>query len=197
MNRVGILKLLLAVGVFFALFVLDPSPYLVPTLLAAVLHECGHLLAFLLLKIPLAGASVGFFGLRLRASGRMLSYGEEWLLSASGPLASLVGGALGALLWDKSSFFASFSCASLLLGLFNLMPIRTFDGGRMLECFLSSFLDPEKSRTILFFSSCACLFFSFGAASYLFLRAGEGVGLFFFSAGLFFRFLSDEKNEIF
>ncbi|MBQ7173820.1 MAG: hypothetical protein IJR88_06875 [Clostridia bacterium] len=197
MKRVWILKLLLAAGLILSLFVLDPSPYLLPTLMAALLHECGHLLAFLLLKIPLSGVSVGFFGMRLRSAGRLLSYGEEWLLSASGPLASLFGAALGALLWNKGSFFASFSCASLLLGLLNLAPIRSFDGGRMLECFLSTLLDPEKSRTVLYFCSCACLFFFFALSSYLFLLAGEGVGFFFFSAGLFFRFLFDEKNEIF
>ena len=182
---------------FWALLLFDRQGILLPTLLAAFVHECGHLLAARLLKIPLRSLSLDFLGARLSVSGRLLSYGEEWLLAASGPLFSLVGAVLGACLWSASPFFISFSCASLLLGLLNLAPIRSFDGGRMLGCCLSLFLEPEQSDRVLQWSSCFCLLFGFAAATYFLLRAGEGAAFFFFSASLFFRFLGGGKNEIF
>ena len=182
---------------FLGLLVFDRQGILIPTLAAAFFHECGHLLAAWLLKIPLRGLTPDFLGARLFVSGRVFSYREEWLLAASGPLFSFVGAAIGGLFWGISPAFVSFSCASLLLGLLNLAPIRTFDGGRMLECFLLATVGPDVSRPILDSISFFCLLFGFGGASYFLLKAGEGVTFFFFAASLFFRFLGDGKNEIF
>ena len=179
------------------LLLFDRQRILLPTLLAALFHECGHLFAARLLKIPLRSLSLDLLGARLSVKGRLLSYGEEWLLAASGPLFSLIGASLGALLWKTHPFFVSFSCASLLLGLLNLAPIRSFDGGRMLECFLSLFWEPGKCRRALSLTSFVCLLFGFAGATYFLLRAGEGAALFFFSLGLFLRFLEGGKNEIF
>ena len=182
---------------FLGFLLFDRQKILLPTLLAALVHECGHLLAACLLKIPLRGLSLDFLGARLTVAGRLLSYREEWLLAASGPLFSLIGALLGGLLWKAHPAFVSFSCASLLLGLLNLAPIRSFDGGRMLECFLLSTIGPARSRPVLELSSFCCLLFGFGGATYFLLRAGEGAAFFLFSASLFFRFLGGEKNEIF
>ncbi len=182
---------------FLGLFLFDRQAILIPTIFAALFHECGHLFAARLLKIPLRSLSLDLLGARLSVKGRLLSYGEEWLLAASGPLFSLAGAALGALLWKNHPFFVSFSCASLLLGLLNLAPIRSFDGGRMLECFLSLFWEPGRCRRALSVTSFICLLFGFAAATYFLLRAGEGAAFFFFSASLFSRFLGDVKNEIF
>lgn len=182
---------------FLGLLLFDRQAILIPTIFAALLHECGHLLAARLLGVPLRSLSLDFLGARLSVSGRLLSYGEEWLLAASGPLFSLVGAVLGALFWRSSSFFVSFSCASLLLGFLNLLPIRSFDGGRMLECFLLSVAGPEVSRRVLRATSFFCLSLCFAGGTYFLLRAGEGAAFFFFSASLFSRFLGDVKNEIF
>ena len=179
------------------LLLFDRQGILLPTLLAALVHECGHLTAARLLKIPLRSLSLDLLGARLQVKGRLLSYGEEWLLAASGPLFSLLGALLGALFWESTPFFVFFSCASLLLGALNLAPIRSFDGGRMLECFLAFFWEPGKCRRALSFSSFFCLLIGFAGATYFLLRAGEGAAFFFFSASLFFRFLEDGKNEIF
>ena len=98
------------------LLVNDASGICVAALFAAALHECGHLLAARWMRIPLRALRVDSLGARLEVTGRMLSYGEEWILCAAGPMASLLASAAVAPLWTRSSFATLFSCASLLLG---------------------------------------------------------------------------------
>ena len=176
-------------GVMLAgLLLFDRSGFCLMTVLAALLHECGHLLAARLLRIPWKSLRMDFMGARLEVSGRLLSYGEEWLLSAAGPFSSFVFAALGAALWSISELAVLFSCASLLLGLLNLLPIRTFDGGRMLECFLSRFCEERAVHGIMRFCSFLFLFLIWSGAIYFLLRAGDGLSLLFFSMSLFVHF---------
>ena len=79
------------------------------TVLAALLHECGHLAAARLLKIQPGQMRLDFLGARMEITGRVLSYGEEWLLCAAGPLASLVGAAGAAVFWGVSTYSQIFS----------------------------------------------------------------------------------------
>lgn len=176
-------------GVMLAgLLLFDRSGFCLVTVLAALLHECGHLLAARLLRIPWKGLRMDFMGARLEVSGRILSYGEEWLLAAAGPLASFVFAAAVAPLWRFSEHAVLFSCASLLLGLLNLLPIRTFNGGRMLECFLARFCEERTVNGIMRLSSFFFLFLIWSGAIYFLLRAGDGLSLLFFSMSLFVHF---------
>ena len=170
----------------------DRSGICLLTFAAAALHECGHLLAARCLGIPLRGIRVDLLGIRIDIGGRMLSYGEEWILCAAGPLTSLLLAALGAIFWRNVAFAVTFSCASLILGLLNLLPIRTFDGGRMLECFLHAALDDRISARIMSLCSFFFLFLLWACAVYFLLRAGDGLSLFCFSVSLFFRFFDGE-----
>ena len=163
------------------------------TLLAALLHECGHLLAAKLMRIPMRGVRFDLLGVRLEIGGRMLSYGEEWLLAAAGPLTSLLCAAVAALAWRVSLLFQIFSCASVVLGALNLLPIRTFDGGRMLECMLSHFAGARTVRCVMRLCSFLFLFLLWAAAVYFLLRAGDGLSLLCFSMSLLFRFFDGEK----
>ena len=106
----------------------DKSGIAAMSLLAAALHEVGHLLAAKWMHIPIRAMRFDLLGARIDIKGRILSYGEEWLLCMSGPLASLVFSLLGALFWSHGKLAVVFSCASLLLGLLYLLPIQTFDG---------------------------------------------------------------------
>ena len=172
---------------------LDHSGLCVMTLLAAFLHECGHLLAARLLHIPLGQLRLDFLGARMEVTGRMLSYGEEWLLCAAGPLTSLLLSAATAPLWQVSLHAQMFSCASLVLGLLNLLPIRTFDGGRMLEAMLSMLCGARTVRCVMRLCSFLFLFLLWASAVYFLLRAGDGLSLLVFSMSLLFRFFDGER----
>jgi len=162
------------------------------TLAAAMLHEGGHILAAAMMHVPLSVLRMDFLGARLDVSGRVLSYGEEWLLCAAGPVTSLLCSLALSPLWRISSYAVAFSCASLILGLLNLLPIRTFDGGRMLESCLLSFCGEATARSVLRACTFLFLFLIWAVAVYLLLRAGDGLSLLFFSMSLFSRFFEGE-----
>ena len=164
------------------------------TLAAALLHEGGHVLAARAMRIPLSNLRIDILGARLEVRGRLLSYGEEWLLCAAGPLASLAGAAFAAPLWDVMPPLIGFSCASLLLGLLNLLPIRGFDGGRMLESLLSAALSVRICRRVMQFSTFTFLFLLWACAVYFLLRANDGLSLLCFSMSLFAKFFGDGEE---
>ena len=173
-----------------SLLLTDGSRLCLAAVLAAFVHELGHLAAARLLGIPMRALRLDLLGARLDTCGRMLTYGEEWLLCAAGPLFSLLLSAAMALFW-KAFFFARLvSCASLLLGALNLLPIRSFDGGRMLSALLSATLGERVSERALTVSSFLFLFLLWSCAVYCLLRLGNGLSLFCFSMSLFSRFFS-------
>lgn len=174
--------------------IVDRSGVCFWTVVAAVLHECGHLLAAWRLHIPLHQLRLDFLGARIEVQGRMLSYGEEWLLSAAGPLTSLLSAAAAAVFWRYEAA-RIFSCASIVLGLLNLLPIRTFDGGRMLECLLNRYLGTAVALPVMRLISFLFLFLLWACAVYFLLRVGDGLSLFCFSASLLVRFLESERDE--
>ena len=162
------------------------------TLFAAALHEAGHLAAAKCLHIPPRALRMDLLGARIEVEGYLLSYGEEWLLCAAGPLTSLLCAAVAALLWEHLVVARVFSCTSLVLGILNLLPIRTFDGGRMLECTLCRFFGERFSARWMALCSFLFLFLLWATAVYFLLRAGDGLSLLCFSMSLFFRFFEEE-----
>ncbi len=166
----------------------DRSGIGVATLLAAALHECGHLAAAKWLRIPFRALRLTPLGARLETGTGVLSYGEEFLLAAAGPLTSLLASLGAAMFWRAFGFFRLFSCASLLLGVLNLLPIRSFDGGRMLESMLSQKAGVRVACRMMQVLSFFFLLVLFSLAVYLLLRAGDGLSLLLFSVSLFFRF---------
>lgn len=115
--------------------------------LAALLHECGHLLALWLLggrverlSLRLSGAEIGYRGSRL-------SYGGEALLALAGPGMNLLWACLCGLLarrWPDPRLYRFVGC-HLTLALFNLLPALPLDGGRVLKALLES-LFPLKGE---------------------------------------------------
>lgn len=182
------------VVLIFLLFLFtDRSGLVFVTLLAAFFHELGHIFAARVLHIPFRRMRIDLMGARLEIGGRMLSYREEWLLAMAGPLTSLLTSAAGAIFWRVSDLSVYFSCASLLLGGLNLLPIRSFDGGRMLEASVSAFAGMRAAHRVITLSSLVSLFLLWAVSVYFLLRVGDGISLFFFSLSLFLRFFEREK----
>lgn len=118
----------------YLLLYFDGGGFLRIGLLAAILHECGHILVFYLMKRRLPRILVGITGLCMRTRGAGLTPGQTFLLAAAGPgmnllLAGIWYGriCIRATLWDDA-----FLAANLLLAGFNLLPIPPLDGARMI-----------------------------------------------------------------
>ncbi|MBE6565717.1 MAG: hypothetical protein E7659_01285 [Ruminococcaceae bacterium] len=191
MKRKRLLIQPLALIYLLCMLLFDRSGIAAMSLLAAALHEVGHLVAARCMHIPIRAMRFDLLGARIDVKGRILSYGEEWLLCMAGPLTSLVFSLVGSLFWSHTRLAIAFSCASLLLGALNLLPIQTFDGGRMLECALLSFTTPQKTGAILRGCTFLFLWVLWAFSAYLMIKIADGISLFFFTLTLLARFFED------
>ncbi len=196
MRRMGQrIKISPIVTVFFiGLILTDRSLLCLSAFLAAAFHELGHLCAAKALRIPIRSLRLDLLGARMDAAGRLLSYGEEWLLCMAGPLFSFILSVCLSPMWGTSPFARLLSCASFALGMLNLLPIRSFDGGRMLASALSAAFGETVSDYVLKLCSFLCLFLLWAVSVYFLLKVGDGISLFCFSMSLFSHFfaLSDQ-----
>ena len=119
--------------------IVSPLTIVLSILLAAALHECGHLLALRAFHVPIEGLRLSAFGAVLHARGaQRLSYGRELVVTLAGCGMNLVCGVLTAwfslhYVWVEGFVFAG---AHILLCAFNLLPIPPLDGSSIIVPFL-------------------------------------------------------------
>ncbi len=161
------------------------------TVLCVAVHECGHLLAACLLDVRLRLLELDIPGARLVTEGLIPSYRAEWLMAAAGPAASLLLALFA--LPHRTPFFTAVYATTLSLALFNLLPIKHFDGGRMLSSAIAPLAGEAIADRLLAATSYVCLLLLFSLASCLLLRYGETMTLAVLSASLFTRLFLCEK----
>ena len=127
---------------FFALItiivLLDPTGIALLSLLAALAHELGHIIAFLCLGQKPQLISFEFSGIRLRESyHHQTKFLPELVLLLAGSAVNLT--AFGCFYltgcWTAAAIH-------LCLGVYNLLPVHHLDGGKILSLLLSQFLPP-------------------------------------------------------
>ena len=175
-----------AVLLFISLAISRGYHTLIP-LLAVIIHEGGHIIAAVALGKGFSGLELGIFGARLNLSERLLSYGEEFAICIAGPAANILSVLfiLGAYMKSESESLLYFILSSLFLAFINLLPIKTFDGGRMLFCIIARISDEQKADFFLKVFSFISLFFIWSLSLYLLLRHTSSLSLFVFSASVF------------
>lgn len=157
------------------------------TLLSALIHECGHLIAASSKKkVGLPQAHIS--GFRIKVSD--MSYKEELIVAAAGPL-------INVLLWGILLFLGktaahrdylyTFGIINLLTAFSNLLPIEGYDGYKILSC-VGALLSDDASACEKILSGFSFVFSSIMCflSLYLILKLGEGYWLFivFFSVTL-------------
>ena len=106
-------------------------------LLAAAVHELAHVLAALAQRGRIEAVRLRFGGAELELAH--LGYRQELLCALSGPAVNLVC----SLLLRKA--FPAFAACSLLLGLFNALPVYPLDGGRCVYLLLTLLEDADAA----------------------------------------------------
>lgn len=143
---------------FFALLIFisvaDKSIHLCPAMLFSLLHECGHFFALAVFKERGSCLKIGFFGGEIIRRGFCgENYLKEAIINASGPLFNVAAAIL--------CFFAgrkNFCGINLAIALFNLLPIESLDGGKMLCALLCIKKDRLFSETVVtVVSYCVCV----------------------------------------
>lgn len=185
--RIGILPTL----IFCIMLVFQPAGVVFPSLGGAIIHECGHLTAAVLLGIPLRSLDVGLFGASLRVRGSLISYPKEFLLCAAGPTMNFLSALIVVAFSEHRGYCSEcgewFVSVSVMLGLLNLIPAEGFDGGRMLSVVLTSMLGPRISARILSVTTFLSILILWMFSVYLLLRYGTSLSLFVFTLSLFYR----------
>lgn len=119
---------------------LDRGGSVLPILCAMAAHELAHLAVMLACGGKLRRLTLRFADLYMQATG--LGYRQELLCALAGPLVNLGCGAVLCMKWP------SFAAYSLLLGLYNLLPVWPLDGGRVVRCALAQHLPPGDAERV-------------------------------------------------
>ena len=190
-------KIKISLSVFGALMIaslfVTHSYISIAALVAAALHELGHVAAARICSIRLTELRLGIFGAALRPADTLCSYGRERAMTAAGPLVNLISAGIALALPIGGEAVGMFVAASLFLGLLNLLPINELDGGRILSCLLS-YRSPDAARRVCRAVSAVALVSLWMLSVYLMLRCATSLSLFVFSSSLFCRIFTSRKN---
>lgn len=153
-------------------------------LLACLIHEAAHLLVFVMVGYTPQALCFELTGIRLVKPIQALSPGREALVQCAGSAANflvffLLAGSLGQL--SDQSIFA---VTHLLLGIFNLLPLRGLDGGKLLELLCLYFCGESRVEQICSAADTLTTFALLGMAVYALLSGDTSAPLLFFSGGL-------------
>ncbi len=199
-----------------AMLISDSFAVLGIYMFAALLHEMGHLLAAKVLKIKVKEIKFGFSGVRIVTDERLTSYKSEIILAMSGPLVNIGvfcaswavfsfrgDGGEGMLtsldaFWvsselEKWGMLAFLALSSLIQAILNLLPVKTFDGGRILSCATAQFIGDRASEWILSVTSAFSALILWILSLYLMLRVGGGLGIYVFAACIFASVAAGER----
>ena len=122
---------------FFALFGFSAAAILLGLLL---IHELGHVAAFLWLGLPVKGIYfVPFFGAAAVSTERYRSEAERGFVALMGPGLSLASTAIFLSLAQETRdpLFTQLTLTSAFLNGFNLLPVLPLDGGHVAQALLS------------------------------------------------------------
>lgn len=164
----------------------------VSTVIAAAIHESGHILYLYKIKM-ISGFRGVINGLRIKPSG-LLSYRQELLLYACGPIANLLTFIL--LLpfsLSGNTFCYGLAAVNLLTAISNLLPIKGYDGYGMVRVLITETDVYKKAESALRIVSSATIFSLCILSLYLIDRFDGGYWIFFV---FFISMLKDISNGI-
>jgi stage IV sporulation protein FB len=173
-------RLLSAVFLLFIVYGFD-APFLATlTLISALIHECGHLIAIgFTKKEKISPPTPVLSGLRIKRAS-LLPYKSEILISLGGPLINILVFLFFLIPFPlaASEYLSYFGLVNLMTAISNLLPIEGYDGYKILSALLHTSKKDEYAEGILFFLS---LFFSASLtflSLYFIMRFSEGFWIF-------------------
>jgi len=174
------------ISIYFAamigcLIVLDNTGIAVLALFCAAFHEAGHFAALFFLKVQIEEVDFKVIGINIRLSGKTrIGYKKEVIIAIAGSLANLLMCIVAYILYNfgiNIVLMQNIFILSLMLCLFNALPIAPLDGGMMLEAFLCSRLPLNKALLITNIISAVFLFPLTIAGYYLVVITGYNYSL--------------------
>lgn len=190
------LKIELSVSTFlyFAVIALLEGNHIFPLVFAVLIHESGHILCAKLLKIKIRKMVLSPLGARIEIEDN-LPYFKELLLSLAGPAFGIVGCVAGLTLSRIFPLFLQFAFISLALSLFNLLPLATLDGGRVIFCLCALIFSLEFAERCIKLLTFLTLFVIWLFSAYIMIKFAGGLSAFVFCSIFFVKcFVFNTEN---
>lgn len=170
--------------IFFALLILlDRTALSIVPFLAAICHELGHLAVMRIVKMDVRHIRITVFGAEILSGGYKNELARAAVYAAGG--AANIVSALTVLAIGLDGAYAElFVACSLALAFVNLLPIRSLDGGCILEALISHFA-PTRAYAAVTVASAVSLGLLWLVAVYILLVCGGNLSLLLFTACLF------------
>lgn len=120
-------------------------------IISVAIHESGHLLTMVLCGVPPEQVVIQPFGVLIYERDSFAkSYLREGLVALGGPVLNGIAVLLALLVQRVSSIeTTAFLLTNGALGLFNILPIESLDGGRALYSFLSLRCSPNRASLVV------------------------------------------------
>lgn len=119
---------------------------------SAIIHESGHIFMLKKNNIKINYIEILPVGININAENKLLSYKEDIKTAFAGPFFNIVCAVI-AMLWLKfinfNDIILFFLFSNLAFAALNLFPVKSLDGGKIVETLLRIYL-PEPASFYLF-----------------------------------------------
>jgi stage IV sporulation protein FB len=159
-----------AVAAVTAILLIDRQNRVIGCILAAALHEAGHVIAMIFCRVRVRGVRIRLFDILIEAD-EAATLSADILVTLGGPGMNLL---LAASFARIAPFF---SAANLAMGLFNLMPVISLDGGRILSLLAAKRWGVENAQRVLRITSFVILLPLMTAGILFLFRSGYNYSL--------------------
>lgn len=140
--------------------VLIPLKWVLAWFVASVIHELCHILALRLCRCRVLRVNISVSGVVIRTEP--LSPPLEAICAIAGPLGSFS-------LLLLSRYIPSIAICGCLQAIYNLLPLDSMDGGRILKIAISRFLPLKSADQVMHLISVLALLFLFIFSVYIFI----------------------------
>lgn len=145
------------VGVVTLFLLADKTGISILALIACIIHESGHLIMFFIVGHKPTALAFEITGIRLTKPYTELSYTKELLVQLAGSFTNLA--VFCSLLSSLSSInkISIFAVINLVIGIFNLIPVKSFDGGKIFEMLALKLFTVKTATSICTLIDAACI----------------------------------------
>ncbi len=158
------------VAAMTAVLLLDRENRIICCFLAALLHELGHLLMMKLCGVRVRGLRLRLFDVLIEADEPPTVRSDVWIT-----LGGVTMNFLFALIFAPID--TRLSLPNLALGIFNLLPVMSLDGGHLLGIVMARRFSPRVCENTLRISTFILFVPLFTAGIYLLLHSGYNYSL--------------------
>jgi len=167
------------------LFATDLSFYTVLTVLAAGIHEAGHIITARLCGVRIEQITIYPFGADIRLAEGIHSYRTDFFIASAGAVANFAAGTVFYGFFRHNIYLNFFALCNFLLAAVNLLPASQLDGGGIVRSMVFPIFGMERAEKILKTVSFLAIIFLWSISVYLLFYTVSNLSLLLICVYLF------------